>query len=891
MLGSRQGIQRLWKDLTGSVSLKYPFFANPFSSATPNPAAATSTINPASSAAASSSNFSATSNINPGLNNATGSNFRFGNKNGNHETNSQYSKDAGGREEFTGFQSYKDVAFLCAALSCGTVFLNVVYKSLSQKMSAYFENKKSQISTKIHFNLLPTAFAAPALTLPSANIVYQFYQQSYQPIPALKTLPSSSLETSQKFDDSLDCVDLPEDQSLLQKLISKFTTALTNALIASTFSEPSGKQLPTIVASQREISSYFAKILSTYLESGLDKLQLETFLEETRLMTPLECLQYAMQGAEDTLSVPSYDLAMLDSFFEDEKFLAEWDRREKEFNEKVAGLVERHHSLTEELDQRVFAGFPMEKSSAFPMKFPSSSQASADRTTVNYHAALHSFLSTFSNTSDPRLQKILKKAISSLADWVDSTSGKIDPEEEEKIQDILWDGLAIVITQAVRSHDPQVSYDALNALATFSEAKDYGAQIVAKGGLELLRNVIIENFNHSPTATERFNLFCEVARILGNVALSEDNHVAVIGEGFLPVLRSWAFSSNLKLQTQAKRALANLASSKAKFQEHEEGGPRYHDGIFLLSSLETNKKADVDVVFIHGLLGGAFLTWRLQDDSETEPDNILEEESEESKNFSWPRHWLSEEIPTARILAVNYQTALSEWNSHPSRHAKSLKERSAEMLQMLADAQLGRDRPVVFVAHSMGGLLVKQMLLDAMKDEKYRHIASNFEGVVFYSTPHFGSLLAKSFEKLKTVLWLTIEVVELITGSQFLSSMNNEFAEHFGNTRTIINFGEMKETTMIRRLTSEKKDPKKTTNIQETQKKGEKKSTSEGLSTMIVAPESSYPGYGEFIKVVKDHVQVCKPASREDPIYTRAKQLVIMAQQNWANKLDSKQNH
>lgn len=59
--------------------------------------------------------------------------------------------------------------------------------------------------------------------------------------------------------------------------------------------------------------------------------------------------------------------------------------------------------------------------------------------------------------------------------------------------------------------------------------------------------------------------------------------------------------------------------------------------------LSSNKQ--VDVVFIHGLLGGAFVTWRTAEHNGK--DNVI-----------WPSAWLVEDIPDLRLLSVSYQSAL-----------------------------------------------------------------------------------------------------------------------------------------------------------------------------------------------------------------------------------------
>ena len=81
----------------------------------------------------------------------------------------------------------------------------------------------------------------------------------------------------------------------------------------------------------------------------------------------------------------------------------------------------------------------------------------------------------------------------------------------------------------------------------------------------------------------------------------------------------------------------------------------------------------------------------------------------------WPRDWLPNDLLPlrVRVLSVDYDSAWSDWRPRcAARRSRSLADRAAEMQRVLTEAGVG-DRPVVWVAHSMGGLLVKQMLVDA----------------------------------------------------------------------------------------------------------------------------------------------------------------------------------
>lgn len=48
-------------------------------------------------------------------------------------------------------------------------------------------------------------------------------------------------------------------------------------------------------------------------------------------------------------------------------------------------------------------------------------------------------------------------------------------------------------------------------------------------------------------------------------------------------------------------------------------------------------------------------------------------------------------------------------------------------------------RPIIFVAHSLGGIIVKQALVWAQTESRYQNIKDLTLGIVFFGTPHRGS--------------------------------------------------------------------------------------------------------------------------------------------------------
>lgn len=118
------------------------------------------------------------------------------------------------------------------------------------------------------------------------------------------------------------------------------------------------------------------------------------------------------------------------------------------------------------------------------------------------------------------------------------------------------------------------------------------------------------------------------------------------------------------------------------------------------------------------------------------------------------------------------------------------------MLEKLKAAQIGANgRPVIWVSHSMGGLLVKQMLVDAKESQEYNNIYSNTKGVVFFGTPHAGSSLADYSTRAGFVLFPSVEVNQLKAGASHLALLTEKF-QQFKHLECL-SFAETKPTVLF----------------------------------------------------------------------------------------------
>ncbi|KAJ5166726.1 uncharacterized protein N7482_005507 [Penicillium canariense] len=190
------------------------------------------------------------------------------------------------------------------------------------------------------------------------------------------------------------------------------------------------------------------------------------------------------------------------------------------------------------------------------------------------------------------------------------------------------------------------------------------------------------------------------------------------------------------------------------------------EGKYGLRGLSEPPGANVDIVFVHGLTGNRETTW-----TDT-PTKIF-----------WPEQLLPTDLPTARILTFGYDAdiihALRVAGSNTLRdHGKGL----AHDLALWRMRSRTNRRPLIFVAHSLGGLVTEQALLIS-RNAAQQHLKDLFEctaGIVFMGTPHLGSNKASwaaPLTKLGNVLRKTNrEIVQVLEpGSEMLANLQQEF--------------------------------------------------------------------------------------------------------------------
>ncbi|XP_077204832.1 protein SERAC1 isoform X4 [Paroedura picta] len=364
----------------------------------------------------------------------------------------------------------------------------------------------------------------------------------------------------------------------------------------------------------------------------------------------------------------------------------------------------------------------------------------------------------------------------------------------------------------------------LQALVQHSKIPTHCDKIESNGGLQLLQKLY--QLRKDSAKIQR-----SIIHIIGNMALDERLHPSIFHAGWVSVLAEIMKSQRIMDSSHAARALANL--------DRETIHEKYPDGVYLLHpQCRSSQPIKADVLFVHGLLGAAFKTWRQQDIEQSAEEKELDAEDDYSE--CWPKTWLASDCPTLRIISVEYDTHLSDWKAKcpVESYRESIAYRSSELLKKLRAAGIG-DRPLIWMSHSMGGLLVKKMLLDASKDPEMDSIVNNTRGIVFYSVPHHGSRLAEYSINVRFLLFPSVEVKELSKDSPALKSLNDDFLSFAKDKKLpVLSFAETLPTRVGRML-----------------------------SLHVVPVESADLGIGELIPVEVSHLNICKPKNKDSFLY------------------------
>ena len=150
----------------------------------------------------------------------------------------------------------------------------------------------------------------------------------------------------------------------------------------------------------------------------------------------------------------------------------------------------------------------------------------------------------------------------------------------------------------------------------------------------------------------------------------------------------------------------------------------YHiDNAFLgITPLYEDSKALVDIIAVPGLGSHALGSFK------------------NSGSFAvWLRDFLPLDVHNIRVLLYGYDTTLAGSDSK-----SSIRDYSKSLLESIRAFRAGTEtegRPIVFIGHSLGGLLIKEALVLAssnLGDRQSRDFSLSISGLIFFGVPNLG---------------------------------------------------------------------------------------------------------------------------------------------------------
>ncbi len=183
-------------------------------------------------------------------------------------------------------------------------------------------------------------------------------------------------------------------------------------------------------------------------------------------------------------------------------------------------------------------------------------------------------------------------------------------------------------------------------------------------------------------------------------------------------------------------------------------------GLHLISP-PASGEAVADIVFVHGLGGKSHDTWR-------------HGKKDEDGHFFWPEE-LRQELPECNVWSVGYEAGIIPWFG---ADGLPIEDRAVNLAHKLTTPGLGA-RPLIFITHSMGGLMVKEIVVQSLTagDDAWSSLVSQIAGIVFCGTPHRGADVARMARRLAGVLRTQHHIQDMAAGTRHLERLHSRFVE------------------------------------------------------------------------------------------------------------------
>lgn len=190
----------------------------------------------------------------------------------------------------------------------------------------------------------------------------------------------------------------------------------------------------------------------------------------------------------------------------------------------------------------------------------------------------------------------------------------------------------------------------------------------------------------------------------------------------------------------------------------------------------------VDVVFVHGMGGGSYKTWR--------KNNKVDQ--------FWPSEWLPRDpnFKTARIHTFGYN---ANWSEDSDAALDMVGAGKALHSAMISSPHLnkGNKTPIIMVGHDMGGIVIKQGLLEFRRevaegvDHHHSGLAHRIRSLMFMATPHLGADNPNQLSKIIQASGIKCSPSKL-KGTHLVNEKINMNFAHYAKDYTIYCFFETK---------------------------------------------------------------------------------------------------
>ncbi|KAI0805388.1 ribonuclease-like protein p/mrp subunit [Xylaria sp. FL0064] len=244
------------------------------------------------------------------------------------------------------------------------------------------------------------------------------------------------------------------------------------------------------------------------------------------------------------------------------------------------------------------------------------------------------------------------------------------------------------------------------------------------------------------------------------------------------------FESLRRVRTRSNRHVATTTRAA----NNDEGAA--------LTVVYRGESPEIDIVAVHGINGDAFNTF-----------------SAKSNNRFWlsDHDMLPRDVRNSRIMTYRYLASVATLLGGTSSD-RILQHAQTMIAELVADRELedATERPIVFVCHSLGGIIVKRALVYSASrtGNHINHLRSIYistYGILFFGTPHQGSgaaNLATFAQRIIDVL-LPSKLVDsqaqlldaLKEGSEVLQEITDNFAPLMRDLR-IYFFWEQEKTDL-----------------------------------------------------------------------------------------------